>query len=604
MVNIENRRILYVDLTRNSIEKRKIPKDVSLRFWGGKGFCTYYLYKEVGLPIDPLSEHNVAVIAPGALSGYAPGSGKTCFGTISPLTGLIHDSYAGEVFGPKLRMAGIDAVIIKGRASEPVYLYIEDDYIDIIDANDLWGKSVSETVNSLRTKHGKVSVAAIGRAGENKVRYASIIVDKLRAAGRGGIGAVWGSKNLKAIAVKTANHIEEPAGGWDEWRKYVTELYVRLGKQSRFSKYGTNNALVQADMLGMAPHYNFKFTHLGDVGELKGDEIIKRAISVAEEDPSTYGYMCPVKCPKVIEGIKSEYEHLGMLGAADGIYKLDDVLKAIKTVNELGLDSISTGNVIGWLMETTERGYKLYDIKWGEAEKQRELMKLIAERKEIGALLAEGLKRITEIVGYGKEWAVHVKGLEAPAWDPRGLLGFGLSYATADVGASHLRGWPRPHKPPKEPAVNAIDSLIEDRDRVSVQDHMGTCVFLPYNFEDFSKLLEIVYGISISVEELRALSWRTESLSRLWAIKSGIRRSDDTVPPRWMEPAPTGPAKGLKAFLSYEDMEEAKTEYYKKRGWSLINGIPLPSTLKSLDLHEFVTDSEYLIKALDEMDKL
>ncbi len=591
---------LQVDLEKGTVERRKIPDDVSKKFMGGKGFCTYFIYKESFPLQDPFSKHNVAVIATGALSGYAPGSGKVCFGAISPLTGLIHDSYAGEVLGPKLRMAGIDAIVVKGKSDEPVNLIVTNEGAFLESARDVWGLGVKEVTKRLKEKYGnKASVAAIGPAGEKLVRYASIIVDYHRAAGRGGIGAVWGSKGLKAVVVRAAKPLPEPALGRDEWRGIVKELYLNLGKRTKFAKYGTNNGLVTSDMLGMAPHYNFKLNHRGDVGELTGENIVSKSLPVDRLDPSTYGYMCPAKCPKVIEGIKSEYEHLGMLGAADGIYTLKDVLKAIDLVDNFGIDSISGGNVIGWLMESVERGALDYDIKWGDAEKQRELLSKIAERKDIGAILAEGVKRASQILGIGEEWAVHVKGLEAPAWDPRGLLGFGLSYATADVGASHLRGWPSPHKPPKEPAVNALDSLIENRDLTSVTDHMGTCVFLPYTFDDYAKLLNVVYGWKINADELRKLSWRTESLARIWALKAGYRRDDDTMPPRWMEPAPSGPNKGLKAFLSWEDLEEAKTEYYKRRGWSPIHGIPLPSTLKALDLDFAIEDAVSLLQHLE-----
>ncbi len=598
------RKLLFVNLSNGSIREEKVDEYLHSRFLGGKGFCTYLIYKHSRPAIDPFSEENVAVIAPGALAGYAPASGKTCFGAVSPLTGLIHDSYAGEVFGPKLRMAGYDGIVIKGKANGPVYLLVTDEGADLIDAEELWGKKVSEVTRYLKEKYGKsASVAAVGPAAERGVRYGSIIVDYHRAAGRGGIGTVWASKGLKAVVVKAAKPLPEPAKGRKAWRELATELYNKFSKLGKyFSKYGTNNGLVTADKLGMAPHYNFKYPHLGDVGELKGDNIIQRALKPEEiEDHSVFGYMCPIKCSKVIRemNVKSEYEHLGMLGAADGIYKLEEVLRSVILVDDLGLDSISTGNVIGWAAESEERGFLKDVMKWGDAEKQRELIENIAFRKGIGAVLAEGVKRAARILGFGEDWAVHVKGLEAPAWDPRGLLGFGLSYATADVGASHLRGWPRPHRPPTEPAVKALDSLLYDRDKTSVADHMGTCVFLSYDFEDWARLLDVVYGMDVDVDDLRKLSWRTESLARLWALQAGYSSKDDTVPRRWMEPVPKGPNKGLKAFLSWEDLEEAKREYYKRRGWSPREGVPLPSTLKSLDLDFAIPEAELLLKRME-----
>jgi len=590
-----------VDLSKNYIEEKTIDEYTHLNFLGGKGFCTYYVYKYSRPGANPFGKDNVAVIAPGALAGYAPASGKTCFGAVSPLTGLIHDSYAGEVLGPKLKMAGYDGIVIRGVSSEPVYLQVSEDGADLLSAEKIWGMNTREATHYLKEKHGKKSsVAVIGPAAERRVRYASILVDYHRAAGRGGIGAVWGSKGLKAVVVSAAKPLPEPAKGRRAWRELAKELYLKLEKLGQhFSKYGTNNGLVTADKLGMAPHYNFKYPHLGEVGELTGDNVVRRAKRVDELDQSVFGYMCPIKCSKVVDSIKSEYEHLGMLGAADGIYKLNSVLKAIKIVNELGLDSISAGNVIGWAAESEEKGLLKDVMEWGDDEKQHELLEKIAYRRGIGAVLAEGVRRASEILGFGEEWAVHVKGLEAPAWDPRGLLGFGLSYATADVGASHLRGWPRPHKPPKEPAVNALDSLIYDRDETSVADHMGTCVFLSYTFEDWSRMLEVVYDINYGVEDLRELSWRTETLARLWALQAGYSSADDTVPPRWMEPVPKGPNKGLKAFLSWKDLEEARSEYYKRRGWSPNEGVPLPSTLKRLNLHFALDEARILLRRLE-----
>ncbi|ABU81209.1 aldehyde ferredoxin oxidoreductase family protein [Ignicoccus hospitalis] len=598
------RKILFIDLSRTRIDEVEVDDYLHTRFLGGKGFCTYFIYKYAQPCADPYGPRNVAVIAAGALAGYAPASGKTCFGAVSPLTGLIHDSYAGEVLGPKLRMAGYDAIVITGKSEEPVYIYVTEEGTEILSADDIWGHSTSKATKVLKERHGKKSsVAVVGPAAENKVRYASVIVDYHRAAGRGGIGAIWASKGLKAVVVKAAKPLPEPALGRKAWREVATKLYKKFqALGSSFSRYGTNNGLVTADKLGMAPHYNFKYPHLGDVGELKGENVVKLAKGPHEvEDQSVFGYMCPIKCSKVVkdEGIKSEYEHLGMLGAADGIYKLMDVLKAIKIVNDLGLDSISSGNVIGWTAESEEKGLLNGVMKWGDGEKQRKLLEEIAYRKGIGAVLAEGVKRASEILGFGKEWAVHVKGLEAPAWDPRGLLGFGLSYATADVGASHLRGWPRPHRPPTDSALKALDSLLYDRDKTSVADHMGTCVFLAYDFPDWSELLKVVYGLDYDTEELRKLSQRTESLARLWALKVGYTSDDDTVPPRWMEPVPKGPNAGLKAFISWEDLEVSKREYYKRRGWSPREGVPLPSTLKSLDLHFAVEDAELLLRKLE-----
>ncbi len=600
-------KLVRVNLTDKKITIEKIPEEIMKKYPGGKALGYYLISMEVSPGINPLSEENKLAFVPGALSGLAPGASKTAVVGVSPETNLINDSYAGDRFGPFLKRWGYDAVLIEGKSENFVYITIGDT-IKIEDGSEIKGLGVYSATEHLWMKHGDGAVACIGPGGEDLVRFANIIFDTERAAGRGGLGAVMGSKKLKAVFVKPITlkdakvEIKEP----DSWNETREKLYRELGERASPSlkKYGTTNALLSSGKSGMSPAYNFQKPYLKEelAGKISGDTVKKYEI---EPERFIHGHSCPVKCARYVElerdgekfRVKPEYESIGMLGAATGVFDFEKLAYLIHLSNDLGLDAIAAGNIIGWLFELVEKGEIGFEetgieiTGFGDAESEEKLLIHIAYRRGIGAVLAEGVKRASEILGRGKNAAVHVKGLEAPAWDPRGLRTYGLSYATADVGASHMRGWPYPKSKPNDgPAKELVANLINARDKEALFDTLGVCKFVPYEIEDFEKIYREVYGCELDTR----VGWRTENIARIYGILSGlIPKRDDAVPPRWWEPEEEGPAKGNAAFRNMEDFLDARAEFYRLRGWNE-HGIPLKETLKDLGMEDYLKQLEYV----------
>ena len=591
--------LLRVNLSRESITVENIPEYVMQAYPGGKALGYYIIAKEVSPSVSALSPENKLVFLPGALSGLAPGASKVAVVSKSPETHLLHDSYAGDRFGPFLKRWGYDAVVIEGRAKELVYLQIGAE-VKIKSAEELSGMGLYSTTEQIWLKHGDGAVAAIGPGGENLVKFANIMFDTERSAGRGGLGAVMGSKNLKAVFVEiiALDNMKLAPAEPEQWNKLRERLYDLLGTRASpgLKMYGTTNALVSSGKHGMSPAYNFSRPYIDESLSkgLSGERVKQYEIA---PERFIHGASCPVKCARYVElahegerfRVKPEYESLGMLGAATGVFEFEKVAYLIHLANDLGLDAIAAGNVIGWLFELVERGdigaeeLGIDCTGFGDAEAERKLLIYIAFRRGIGAVLAEGVMRAAEQLNRGKDIAVHVKGLEAPAWDPRGLRTYALSYATADVGASHLRGWPSPRSLPNDgPAKELVKSLIDARDKDALFDTLGICKFVPYELEDIRALYYSVYGADIDAN----IGWRVETLSRLYAVLAGmVPMRDDTIPQRWWEPEPEGPAKGNAAFINMADFLEAKAEFYRLREWS-DKGVPTQDTLTMLHMEE------------------
>ncbi len=611
-----NFKLLRVNLSTGKWRVEEIPEEDLKLFIGGKGLGTLIVYREVPPGTDPLSPGNKLVFATGPFNGLVPGASKVAVVSKSPLTRLLHDSYSGEFFAHMLRAAGYDALVVEGASRDPVYIWIDKGEVEVRDAGRLWGLRVSEATEKIRREtRERASVAAIGPAGERLVRIASIMFDGDRAAGRGGLGAVMGSKKLKAIAVYGTKRVEVARP--DALKEKVKALYQELSTSPKYAdvrKYGTTNALRTSASISMSPSYNFKRPHIPDelAARIAGD-----AIKEVEVEPEWFiRYKpCPLQCTRYVEDeykgkkfkVKSEYENLAMLGAATGIFDREAVLYFNRIADDMGLDTISTGNVIAWAMEMAEKGLisreEFPDAPkgFGDAEAVERLIVNIAYRKGLGAILAEGVRRASQILGRGREAAVEVKGLEAPAWDPRGRRTYGLSYATADVGASHLRGWPRPHEPPNAgPARERVAGLAEDRDEDAVFDSVGLCKFVSYKIGDVVDLFNAITGLDYSKEDLYAAARRIEALSRIHNVLDWVTPPlDDVVPPRWMEPIPDGPLRGVKAFLDWDDFLEARREYYRIRGWHEEYGVPLPETLEKLGIPWAIPDAEKALRAVE-----
>ncbi len=609
-------RLLRVNLSKGTWRVEDLSEDDLELFIGGKALAYLLAYREIPPGTDPLSPANKLYFVTGPFSALVPGASKVTVLSKSPLTRLLHDSHAGDFFGPLLRRAGFDALAIEGSASSPVYLYVSSRGVELLDASSLWGLSVSETVEKLRAKHpGRVSVAAIGPAGERLVRFATIMFDEERAAGRGGLGAVMGSKKLKAIVVEGDGRPPEPAepqslkAEGERWFNF----FATSPRFADMRAYGTTNALIYSAALGMSPAYNFETPYIPEelAARISGD-----AIKELEVDPPWFihGGSCPVKCARYVQAVykgvrfrvKPEYENIAMLGAATGVFDREAVLYFNRLADDLGLDTISAGNVIAWLLELVERGLIGEDeigfpVKgFGDSEAVERLLRMIAERRGIGAILAEGVKRAAEILGRGAELAVHVKGLEAPAWDPRGRRGLAVSYATADVGASHLRGWPRTRDPPSAgPARDVVASMARSRDDDALRDSLSLCRFVSYPSEEIPRLYRLVTGLERSLEDLYMAPQRAEALARIHdALDWLVPPIHDDVPPKWMRGQPTGPLKGVAAFLSEEDKREAIREYYKLRGWHPELGVPTPETLERLGISWAASDAERALETV------
>ncbi len=603
-----NNKLLRINLSESSIIEEDIPESVIYDYMGGTGYITYYLYKELEPGIDPLSPENKLIIAPGPLQGTkVPISGRYAVGTKSPLTGLYLDSNAGGFLGPEIRMAGYDLIIIEGKAEKPVYISIKDDKIEIKDASALWGYFVYETEVLIRELENerKMRIITIGPAGENLVNFACTTSDGFRNAGRGGLGAVFGSKNLKAIAVKGSTR---PKNGNPAKIEEVRKDIVQRAKNAKedghlLHQHGTSWLVKVSSNLDHYPTRNWQSGEFEDVENLSHE-----AFSEKYKRFRRPCFQCPIGCSETLDAsvfdwvkedrkeiAKPEYETLAMLGGNCGINDIEAVIHANYLCNQLGLDTITTGSAIAMTMEAKEKGFidgpEFDSIEFGNVDKFLELIDMIAYRKDIGEILAEGVAQAAEHWNI-EDLAIHVKKLPFAAWDPRAKLGLGLSYATAAVGASHLRGWPTTSEIPEKSAIKVLDSLIEQQDLKTIKDCLSICHFThsikpALGFDDCVDIASAVWNKEVTSEELTDLARRIWILKRMFNMREfGDKKpiEFDNLPKRFMEePLPTGRAKGKTAFVNDEDFIESRRILYEKRGLDA-EGIPTVEELKRLGL--------------------
>ena len=611
-------RIAVVDLSSGRVDVHETPEWLCRDFVGGKGFVYALVSRYASFSTtDPLYDPgNVVVVAPGALAGLAPASSKVAFGARSPLSGLICDSYAGQVFAAKMKYAGFDALVIRGVSPEPVYILLYNGRVEVRSATRIWGAYTWDATMELKRETWKgASVAAIGPAGEKLVRFANIMVDGFRSAGRCGIGAVLGYKRVKAIVVYGGRRprVADEEG----WRKSCVEVYKRLQEKPSaeyMSKYGTLRGVEACSKWSMCPgrHWRRPSPPRELVERVSGKAFLERQVdrrTYSEYAGVIWGWACPVKCSKLVRPrikgfehliVKPEYENIAMLGVIFDIYDADEVLRLEWLVNNLGMDSISFGETASWFIEVYGDGLidrreldgLSVEPRFGDPRVVEELARLTAERRGIGAVLAEGVEKAARLLGRGAERGVHVKGLESAAWDPRGWLGLGLSYATADVGASHLRGWPQPRRRPSEGFdERALQTLIEDRDWKALLDALGLCSFVPYEREEVETMLRVALGRSI--EDVSVIGWRVEAIARIYGALVGRVPEGDRIPRRWMEPIPEGSMKGEKAFRDEEEFRRALRAFYAARGYDEKLGIPRRETLEKLGLTRY----EWIVEA-------
>lgn len=596
--------ILRVNLTEKKISKENLNMELARKFIGGKGLFGKILLDELKPRIDSLSPDNKLIIATGPLTGTLAPSNKSVVITKSPLTGTFLDSYFGGTFGQELKFAGYDAVIIEGKSDDLVYLWIDDDQVEIQSAKHLQGMETSRTNSWIKDHLGDntIKVGCIGPAGEKLVRFACIDFDIHRQAGRGGAGAVMGSKNLKAIAVRGTRNIE--VADLDALKEAAKEACETL-KDNPYTSLGTAGFVDFANDQGFFPWRNFQDQTFkkanGLAGETQREKIwIKRRAC----------YACPIRCTYIsmlkrerFSGIivdAIEYESAGLLGGSCDINDAEFVAYSNYLCDEFGLDAISTGNIIGFVMECFQK--KLLtkedvglEAKFGDSSAQIKLIRKIAMREGFGDLLAEGVMRAAQKIGKGAEnFAVHIKGLETPAWPPRGSPGMALALATADRGGCHQRAWPISYELGEiTPYGEKLDRLALrgkprvvkwEQDFVSALYSLVVCEFSRSKLkgDHFCKLLSAVTGWKINADELMKIGERVWNLVRIFNVREGFTRTHDILPIRFMtEPLPSGPAK--EHFISLQDLNMMLDEYYALRGWDK-QGIPTRDKLDQLEL--------------------
>ncbi len=600
------KKLLRINLTTTQITKEDIPEEIYTKYIGGTGFIAYYLYKELDPKTEPLTPENKIIIASGPAQGTKiPITGRYVVGALSPLTDHFIDSHVGGFLGPELRFAGYDLIIIEGKADSPVYISIKDDLIEIKDAKHLWGEVSYKTEAQIRNDESepKMRVICIGPAGENLVTLACPTSDGHRNPGRGGLGAVFGSKNLKAIAVKGSTR---PTNGNHEKIEELRKEFVARARKSietgnGMDKYGTSNAVAFSNQMSQYPTRNWQS------GEFEGKDGLS-GVTMDEKYKAIKRpcYQCPIGCSAVFSGdnfewtdqpevSRPEYETLAMLGGNCGIDDFDTVIKANEMCNQLGLDTISTGSGIAMVMEAVEKGRlkgpEFEGIKFGADEKVFEMLEMIAYRKGIGDILARGVAQAAEHWGI-EDLAIHVKGLPFAAWDPRGRLGLGLSYSTSSVGASHLRGWPQTSEVPDKSAVSVIDSLVDEQDYKTLLDCLIVCSFSyaidgGFQYIERQRIMEALWDRDVPKEEMMEIAQRVWITMRMFNVKRyGDKKpiEYDQLPKRLMqEPLPSGRAEGSKAFIDENDYNKCLQLVYQKRGLDEY-GVPKEEKLRKLGI--------------------
>jgi aldehyde:ferredoxin oxidoreductase len=588
---------LRVDLTKGSVERLDLSDSFIEKYIGGRGFGAKLVWdnlREHDFKIDPLGPDNLLVIAPGPLTGvYLPSSGKNSFVAISPATGLYGDSSMGGGFGVELRQTGIDALSITGRAPQLSILFIENGETTILAMPELKGKSCLEAEGMIKERLGThaVHVATIGMGGENMVKFACVNTDWSRNAGRTGIGAIMGSKNLKAVVVRGDKDIPVYNVAGLVAENAIAFRYMREHKYFRmWQQEGLMNVIAYANQKGILPSYNFKDGVFAKHDQINGATMLtgyKIGDSACFSCPMCCGNICLVKNGKyagtVVEG--PEYESCAMLGSNLGIDNFAAVLSANRLCDELGIDTISTGSVVGAVIEGYERGIlSLADldgreITWGDEEAILELMQKIAHRRGIGSILADGSRGIIERWPEMDKVILHVKGLEQSAYDSRSSLSMALAYATSDIGAHHTRAWTIAKE--TEQGQNwsddeKVDIVIYHQKVRPLFDMLGVCrlpwIELGLSERHYANFYKYVTGEEASLEELLERSNAIYDLTRLINARLGTSRKDDSLPRKvWANPPLTGPTAGK--VINQKDFNRILLLYYQKRGWNE-DGIP------------------------------
>lgn len=598
---------LRVDLTSGNISKEPTSPELARDFIGGRGFGLFILVKEVPQGADPLGPDNKLIVSSGPISGMLiPGGGKCDWTTKSPLTGGYASASMGGHFTAEMRYAGLDSIILEGISSTPVYLFINDNQIELRDASELWGKNTIAVEKHFKDKYGEeYQIAVIGPGGENLVSYAHINHDYGRQAGRGGVGTVMGAKKLKAIVVHGTKNI--PIADMKTYRDAGLALYKACKDAEgleEWTKYGTTIVVSWCDEVGALPTRNFSAGSFEGGKNLYGP-VMREKIVIT--DKGCFGCPCPCgkysrsnKYNSYVEG--PEYETIGLVGSNLGIDDIEAVAHANLLCDDLGIDTISAGNAIAWAMECYEKGIFTkqetdgLDLRFGNVEATFTLIEKIARKEGLGDLLSKGVKLASEVIGKGSEkFAIHVKGMEQSAYATHNATAMLLAYMTCDVGAHHNRAWAITYdiQVGRDKVVpEKVARVIWLQNFRPMFDVLGGCrlqwVELGIDRDLYVPALEAITGIHRTWDDLEKVGARLWTLSRLyWARENeGFGRSWDMPSPRFYEEAPTsGATEGQ--ITSLEDVNRLLDMYYEQRGWNS-NGLPTNETIENLGLKALV----------------
>ena len=594
-------RVAHVDLTARSVTYEPIPEEWALKYIGARGLGVRYCF-EAGPQVDPLSPDNLLCFMNGPLTGSAAQmSGRLAVVTKSPLSGTITDSHQGGWSAARLRWAGFDGLVLEGRADGPVYLYVADGEVEIRDASDVWGKGVHDTVRHFRQMYGEkdLTVMAIGQAGENLVRFAAWINEDDRASGRGGTGCVGGSKYLKAVVVKAAKSFPKASDeeAFKEARKralatIMDEKHITSPNKGGLSVYGTNVLMNIANTMGALPAFNSQQTSFGDRAEAISGEHVRENLLVGE--PTCHA--CPVACKKEVEikegpyaGLRMEsfeYEPAWALGANCGNDDANSVAGLIDRANDYGFDAIEIGDVLGTYMEATARGYTdgAGGLEWGDTEGMAEAVRKIVFREGIGDVLANGVRATAERFGH-PEIGMHCKGQGIPAYDPRGMKGMGIGYATSNRGACHLRAYtpaselgliPDRSDPLEWKGKGELCKVFQDLHAFS--DSLDLCKFSAFaeGPEEYAAQYAAMVGVEFTVDDVLRTGERIYNLERHYNNLAGFGEGSDTLPARFLEEPSTMP--GSEGHVC--ELDKMLEEYYAARGWE--NGVVPEAKLREL----------------------
>jgi aldehyde:ferredoxin oxidoreductase len=606
-------KILHVDLSSGKTKTETLGEDVAKNFLGGAGFGIKMItdYQRPGT--DAFDPENPIVFSCGTFCGIMiPGaSSKWGVAAKSPQSNGLGEAYSTGFFGAELRRAGYDIVMITGKAKSPTYLYLEDDSVQLMDASHLWGKNNYETEDMIKDDLGDpgVRVASTGQAGENLVRFSCVINDRFRAAGRTGMGAIMGSKLLKALAVRGTGDVE--VADIDGFREYATELYKNaMGPATeKYRTLGTPANVLVHNKLACFPTRNFQDAVFEGAETISGEYLNEHYVTKIQGCDS-----CGMRCEHVAtvsEGpfkgavARIEYEPTWAFGSCCGVDRLDAIIRSVELCNLYGMDALSAGVVVAFGMECFEKGLITkkdtggIELRFGDGEAMVEMLSKIALRQDIGDVLAEGVKGAAEKIGKGSEaFAMHIKGVEMTGYDIRGLKTAALGYAVSRRGADHQRHGQ--YSPDIKGQVDRFKAekgrgklVMEGEDVYSVIDSLIICKFSRgiWDYDGMAKMYSLVTGIPMTGEELHVAGQRISNLARIYNLREGLGRADDHVPIRCMkDPIKSGVAKG--SLVTQKELDLLLDDYYETRGWTQ-EGIPTKEKLKELELGSY---EEYVKK--------